>query len=191
MDSPAQSTEDTVADAFGVLSAAITAIDPALLTRSPMPQSPAPTPFSIYPNPLPDFQSAQPIITSPKPISFNDPFAQRALSEPPEQPHSTHPYPAALQNRQARNNGYLHHPYNRPSPSPTSGPPASVREAYRSQSTSHLYNLHHDETTLALGIQTYLDQLIGVCNEMRTFVSRGFGEGDRGGDNERRVKVEK
>ena len=58
-------------------------------------------------------------------------------------------------------------------------------------SIEYRFNLYHDQTTLALGIQTYLSSLSEGIAAMQRFATLAFGNGDRGGNFPRRLDTER
>lgn len=184
--------ENPLADPFAILTSTIESINPALLTTSP----PSLPPFLPLPDPIPapyaiDYDPeipTQDLVPAAHQIAFHDPFAPRAQSEPPEQrSQPRHPYPAAL--RKGRGGYRRQHPYQRASPSPTSGLGALERAGFCEQRPLGDCTRGGDQTALALGVQMYLERIVGACNEMRALVGRGFGGGGGGGDG--RGEVEK
>ena len=55
----------------------------------------------------------------------------------------------------------------------------------------YLFRLHHDQTTLALGMRLYIEQIARVGEEMRGFLETGFCASDASGNIEGRVRLEK
>jgi hypothetical protein len=56
---------------------------------------------------------------------------------------------------------------------------------------SYLFTLHHDQTTLALGLQTHISALRDACEAMQGFIQQGFSKGDVGGDAKTRMQIER
>ncbi|MCJ1482436.1 hypothetical protein MMC06_002600 [Schaereria dolodes] len=199
-------------------SSPVAAINPALLSITPTaPSTPASSPLLFHtPDPVP--LSTQSAVQSPRRKSSHEALEARTRSQPLEQYSSPvspvprpinprrprHPYPPAqfCQLRE-RNQSILHHPYSRPtqqrvvrSSAPTSAPVQNIQSSNPGiphsspHDDSYKFNLHHDQTTLALGILTNLAQMIKACEDMRTFIQRGFSEGDMGGDDLKRTQVE-
>jgi len=53
------------------------------------------------------------------------------------------------------------------------------------------FNLHHDQTTLALNLHTMVDQLANQCKAIHAFIDCGFARGDFGPQSEQRVIIER
>ena len=103
-----------------------------------------------------------------------------------------------------------HHPYSRTlgSKNKKTSAPTSAPGYHSGQNISHrqhflceenpvstenqyLFNLHHDQTFLALGIQQHLSRLIQTCEEMQRFLQEGFSESDKDGDMPLHLEIEK
>lgn len=102
------------------------------------------------------------------------------------QNHPSHPYAQHAQRppRPPRPSTSLRQrPYSHKArrPGPTSAPSSAVRAdgsaITEAETEQYIFNAYQDQTTLVQGILVHLDALTRQCEDMRTFIRTGFGEG--------------
>lgn len=189
--------------------APLTAIDPSLIyalthTHPSTTSSDAGTPL-----PLPNIAKPEHTSSTPQPDRLspaastraNSPAAELVGSEhSPRPPYQRHPYPQQAQrpaHLQRPSSSLRHRPYSQKGrrPGPTSAPSSAVsltdeRPAIQDDAEKYSFTTYQDQTTLVLGILVHLDALARQCEDMRTFIKTGFGDGNED-CNAARSRIEK
>ena len=107
----------------------------------------------------------------------------RAHSQPPathllrRSPH--HPLSRLNRSTSTIAAGQPAHTQRRP---PTSAPHLNTEEQWQ-------FMLHQDQTTMTIGVLNHLDRLIEHCQQMKSFVRTGFGEGGESARSTRQVEA--
>ena len=112
---------------------------------------------------------------------------QKPMQQPKVQSQRFHPYPRPQQQpRFVRAATSAAHHF------PTSNgctPRANIDWCIDKPQDNYIFKLHHDMTSLSLGLETYISQIASSCEAMRRFMQQGFSNGDS--MDPRRREVEK
>lgn len=147
--------------------------------------------------PAPDLARCEHTSPTPNP-DHPSPASSRAQSQPSElaeswksprpQDHSRNSHPRHAQrppHLQRPSSSLRQRPYTpRPRrPGPTSAPSSTVPTDPDESSTipdveTYTFKTYQDQTTLVMGVLVHLDALARQCEDMKTFIKTGFGDGN-------------